>query len=146
MDTRVEEYDMRSKCIGVLFSLLFLFGSATGLFAGLEWEPQISLKMSQPPLDVAVSPDGKHIFVLTEGGIIFVYDQDGKLKDKIDIGTYVDQIKIGPKGERLFLTNRKDKTVQVIGLDFIFDINVSGSPYKGPRDAPVVIAVFDDFQ
>jgi len=55
-------------------------------------------------------------------------------------------MKIGPRGKRLFLTSTKDRTVQVVTIDFIVDINVSGSPYKGRQDAPVVIAVFSDFQ
>ena len=116
-----------------------------GSFASVEWGLEHTLQMDQPPLDVAVSPDGKHIFVLTESGI-FVYSQDGKLEDKIDVGYPVDQMKIGPGGKQLFITSRKNKTVQVVTIDFIVDINVSGSPYKGRQDAPVVIAVFSDFQ
>jgi hypothetical protein len=38
------------------------------------------------------------------------------------------------------------KTVQVVSLDFFQKINVSGAPFKGPEDAAVVIAVFDDFE
>jgi len=128
-----------------LFVLLIIVGAAAGSFASVEWDLEHTLQMDQSPLDVAVSPDGKHIFVLTSSGI-FVYSQDGKLEDKIDVGYPVDQMKIGPGGKRLFLTSTKDRTVQVLTIDFIVDINVSGSPYKGRQDAPVVIAVFSDFQ
>jgi hypothetical protein len=31
-------------------------------------------------------------------------------------------------------------------LENVFTIDVSGLPFKGPLDAPVVIAVFDDYQ
>jgi len=136
---------MKSKSIGLLFVLLIIVGAAAGSFASVEWDLEHTLQMDQSPLDVAVSPDGKHIFVLTSSGI-FVYSQDGKLEDKIDVGYPVDQMKIGPGGKRLFLTSTKDRTVQVLTIDFIVDINVSGSPYKGRQDAPVVIAVFSDFQ
>ncbi len=136
---------MKSKSIGLLFALLILMGAAAGSFASVEWDLEHTLQMDQSPLDVAVSPDGKHIFVLTSSGI-FVYSQDGKLEDKIDVGYPVDQMKIGPGGKRLFLTSTKDRTVQVLTIDFIVDINVSGSPYKGRQDAPVVIAVFSDYQ
>lgn len=136
---------MKSKSIGLLFALLIIMGSAAGSFASVEWDLEHTLQMDQSPLDVAVSPDGKHIFVLTSSGI-FVYSQDGKLEDKIDVGYPVDQMKIGPGGKRLFLTSTKDRTVQVLTIDFIVDINVSGSPYKGRQDAPVVIAVFSDYQ
>jgi len=136
---------MGPKCIGLLCALLILMGVAAGSFASVEWDLERTFQMDQSPLDVAVSPDGKHMFVLTESGI-FVYSQDGKLVDKIDVGYPVDQIKIGPRGKQLFITSRKNNTVQVVTIDFIVDINVSGSPYKGRQDAPVVIAVFSDFQ
>lgn len=136
---------MKSKCIGLLSALIIIMGAAAGSFANVEWSLEHTLQMDQSPLDVAVSPDGKHIFVLTESGI-FVYSQDGKLEDKIDVGYPVDQMKIGPGGKQLFITSRENKTVQVVTIDFIVEINVSGSPYRGPQDAPVVIAVFSDYQ
>ena len=136
---------MKPKCIGLFSVLLIIVGAATGSFASVEWDLEHTLQMDQSPLDVAVSPDGKHIFVLTESGIL-VYSQDGKLEDKIDVGYPGDQMKIGPGGKQLFITSRKNKTVQVVTIAFIVDINVSGSPYKGRQDAPVVIAVFSDYQ
>ena len=137
---------MKNNCVIVLFTLLFVLGTASGSFAGVEYRLQQTLKMDRQPLDVAISPDRKHIFVLTNGGNIFVYARNGEIEGKIQMGNHADQIRIGPRGEQLFITSRKDKAVQVIRLDFIFEIDVSKSPYKGPRDAPVVIAVFDEFQ
>jgi len=136
---------VRPKCIGLLSALLIIVGTAADSFANVEWSPEHTFQMDQSPLDMAVSPDGKHIFILTESGI-FVYSQDGKLEDKIDVGYPVDQMKIGPGGKQLFITSRKNKTVQAVTIDFIVNINVSGSPYRGRQDAPVIIAVFSDYQ
>ena len=58
----------------------------------------------------------------------------------------MDAIKPGPREDILFLSSRKDMTVKLITLDFIRNIDVSGAPFKGAADAPVVIAVFDDFE
>jgi len=142
----VKEYGMRSTSIRFLFTLIIALGAASSSFAGVEWDVQQTLKMDQPPRDVVVSPDGKHIFLLTDSGGIFVYTEDGKIEGKIDVGYPVDQMKIGPGGKRLFLTSTKGKTLQVVSIDFIVKIDLSGSPYKGRQDAPVVIAVFSDFQ
>jgi len=136
--TRGKGHDMKSKLIRFLITLTIALSTATGSFGGVEWNLQKTLKMDQPPLDVAVSLDGRYVFVLTSGGVIFIYTQDGKLEDKFEVENDIDKIHIGPRGERLFLTSRKDKTLRIISLDFIVDINVSGSPYKGPKDAPVV--------
>jgi hypothetical protein len=112
----------------------------------VEWSILKTLKLEAAPIDVAVSADGRRIFVLTDQGKILIYDPNAVQEDEIDVGADVDKIQVGPEGDILFLNSRTNKTVKVISLDFIQNINVSGSPFKGPADAPIVIAVFDDFQ
>ena len=114
--------------------------------AKVEWRIENTLKTGQPPLDVAVSLDGKSIFVLTADGSILIYDRNGKLEDTIKVGAHIDQIRLGPGGEQLFATSRQNQTVEVLALDFIREINVTGSPSKGRTDAPVTFVVFSDFQ
>ncbi len=112
----------------------------------LEWKVYQTLQLDTKPIDVAITPDGRKIFILTEQGEILIYSSSTEPEAKIDVGKHVDQIKLGPRGDTLILNSGKNKTVQVITIDFIQTINTSGSPFKGPEDAPVVIAVFDDFQ
>ena len=128
--------------------MLLLIGvsEAIGSAATVEWEVIDTLKLEAPPLDVAISPDGKTVFVLTHEGSIHVYEVNGRLADKIEVGEKIDQIELGPEGTHLFATNRQNKTVKVIALDFIKQISTEGSPYKGLADAPVVIAEFSDFE
>jgi DNA-binding beta-propeller fold protein YncE len=125
--------------------LLAVVSGAIGAPA-VEWEVVNTLKLEAPPLDVAISPDGKTVFVLTHEGNIHIYEVNGRLKDKIEVGEKIDQIKLGPKGTQLFATSRQNKTVKVITLDFIRQISIKGSPFKGVEDAPVVIAEFSDFE
>ena len=121
---------------------------ASSLGAGsVEWDVYKTLDIEAEPIDVAVSRDGQRLFILTENGKILIYSPTtGKQPDQIDVGSQIDQIKLGPRGDSLILTSRKNRTVQIVTLDFIQNINVSGSPFKGPENAPVVIAVFSDFQ
>jgi DNA-binding beta-propeller fold protein YncE len=115
--------------------------------ATVEWEIIKSLDTGdRPPLDVAVSPDGKSIFVLTEKGQIWIYTNAGDLAGKITVGSQAERIAVDPDGERLYVTNRPNKRVDVILVDMIRDISLSGAPFKGNAKAPVVIAVFSDFQ
>ncbi|MGD9133961.1 MAG: hypothetical protein PVF78_09965 [Desulfobacterales bacterium] len=127
--------------IMLLIATLEAMGSAT-----VEWEVLNTLKLEAPPLDLAISPDGKAVFVLTREGNIHIYDVNGRLTDKIEVGEKIDQIKLDPQGKLLFATSRQNKTVKVIALDFIKQISTKGSPYKGLEDAPVVITCFSDFQ
>jgi len=114
--------------------------------AKVEWRIENTLNTGQPPLDVAVSPKGEWIFVLTADGSIIIYGSSGKLEDTINVGPHIDQIRVDPGGEKLFATSRQNQTVEVIALDFIRKINVTGSPSKGRMDAPVIVTVFSDFQ
>ena len=127
-------------------AILLLLAIPFQAVAGVEWRIENTLKTEQPPLDVAVSRDGKSIYVLTADGSILIYDSQGKLEGTINVGTHIDQIRVGPGGEQLFAASRQNQTVEVIALNFIHQINVTGSPSKGSTNAPVIVTVFSDFQ
>ena len=57
-----------------------------------------------------------------------------------------DRISVSPKGNSLIVTSSTGKSLKIIDLEFIFQIDKSGLPLKGPADAPVTIAVFSDYQ
>ena len=137
---------MKPKAIVILSTVLITAVFFSSALATVEWNIERTLNLEAPPLDVVVSLNGKWIFVLTDRGTILIYSPEGSLKEKIQIGEHIDQIQVGPKEDILLLKSKKNKTVQVLSIDFIKEINVSGAPFKGPADAPVVIAVFSEFQ
>ena len=114
--------------------------------ADVEWDVQSTLKIKEKPQDVAMALNGKYIFVLTEKGEVLIYSPDGKLSGRISVGNRVDGLKVGPREDILLLTSQQDSTIKLVTLDFIQKINLTGSPFKGPPDAPVAVAVFTDFQ
>ena len=137
---------MKRTCIVCLLVILIIPALSTQSPALVEWNIHKTLNLDTQPLDVAVSKNGNSIFVLTQSRKILIYSSDGKLKDKIDVGNHVDQIESGPGEEWLFLSSRKNKTVEILHVDFIQHIDISGSPFKGVENAPVAIVVFSDFQ
>ena len=126
--------------------LVTVLTTASWVFATVEINLQRTLTTDGVPVDVVVTQDGNLTFVLTDNGKILIYDRIGNLTDTVEIGPHIDQIDIGPQGERLFAASRQNKSVEIITLDFIRQINILGSPLKGSLEAPVVIAVFSDFQ
>ena len=132
--------------------LVLVFIIVPGAFAGasasdnLEWDVYQTLNLDASPIDVTVTYDGRKIFILTDQGEILVYSSNRKPDARINVGKHVDAIKLGPRGDTLILSSSKNKTVQMITFEFIQTINTAGSPFKGQEYAPVVIAVFDDFQ
>jgi hypothetical protein len=137
---------MKAKCIGILFGVWLATGIFSSAFATVEWIPSGALEIGRPILDFTVSPDGKHFFVLTKGGDIFIYDREGKPAGKIATGKDVNLIRVSADGTRIFLSGNQAGTLEWLDFDFIVEVNVSGSPYRGSPDAPVVMAVFSDFQ
>ena len=140
---------MKSLCT---IAAIFLAVAATVFVGGgvasaeVEWEIQRSFDLGARPLDVAVSVDGKTIFVLTEEGNILVFGSDGTASGKIAVGTQAERIAVDPDGERLYVTHRQGKRVDVVAVDVIRAISEKEAPFKGNPKAPVVIAVFSDFQ
>ena len=137
---------MKSGFAIFLVTLVLLFTWLTSSPATVEWDVAGTLNLKEKARDAAMSLDGKWIFVLTEKGEILIYSSDGKLKDTISVGKSVEGIKAGPREDVLLLTSGKAKTIQIITLNFIQEINVSGSPFKGKAEAPVAVATFNDFE
>ncbi len=137
---------MKSRFAIFPVTLFLLFTWLALSPATVEWDVAGTLNLKEKPRDAAMALNGKWIFVLTDKGEILIYSADGKLEDTISVGKGVEGIKVGPREDILLLTSGKEKKVQIITLDFIQEIDVSGSPFKGKADAPVVVATFNDFE
>jgi hypothetical protein len=114
--------------------------------AAVESEVLKSLSLEAAPLDVAVSADGRWTFVLLPKGEIQVYSASGELQGGLRVGEGAERIAPSPQGDRLFVTSRSPQELSIVGVDFVYPIDVTGSPFKGPAGAPVVVAVYSDFQ
>jgi len=138
---------MKMKFAAFAFlSLLILLAVSASSHAEVEMTIARTVTLEETPVDSALSAGGKYIFVLTGKGKVLIYTPEGKLSDTLTVDKSVDSIKAGPREEILLLVSSKTKTVQVAVLDFVQEINISGSPFKGAAEAPVTLALFTDFQ
>jgi DNA-binding beta-propeller fold protein YncE len=133
-------------CAVVGLAVALLVVSAGPCPAALEWEILKSLNTGARPVDVAVSADGKSVFVLTDDGAVSIYTVDGALSDKITVGSQAERIAVAPEGDRLYVTYRQGRRVDVIQIDYVRQINIAGAPFRGSEKAPVTIVVFSDYQ
>jgi DNA-binding beta-propeller fold protein YncE len=138
----------RKRYFVLLSMLFFVFACFLPLSvqAEVEWSTMSTLNLDQKPLDIASTPDGQWIFILTTGEVLVQSQMTKKIEGRISVDKDIDRIAVSPRGEQLFLTNEKTKTLSVISVKFIQQIDIKGSPFKGPANVPVVIAVFEDFQ
>lgn len=135
---------MRIKTLLVVtFAVLMVTTSAQ---SAVDARVVRTLDLAGKPLDLAIPGNGRYIYVLTDDAKLQVYMGNGQLRDTVPVDPGVDRIQPGPREDLLFLVDSAKNRIQVLYLDFIQEIPVDGSPTKGPADAPVMVAVFSDFQ
>ena len=112
----------------------------------VDWDISNAIQLDETPIDVAQAQGSELTYLLTDQAKVHIYSVAGKLVGTIPVDPSVTDIAISAKGEQLYLINSKRKTLKTYDINFIVDFNVEGSPFLGPADAKVVVAVFSDFQ
>ena len=97
-------------------------------------------------LDLAVSSDGRWTFVLTKNGMVTIYGASGDLIQSLKVGKGYDSIEYSPTGNKLLLSGSDKQELKILTLSMLYELDFKGSPFKGPANAQVTIAAFDDFQ
>jgi hypothetical protein len=139
---------MKIKMILVLaffFAFGWTFFPKTGQ-ADMEGRVINNLNLKATPLDVAPSVDGQWLYILTPGEILIYSFQEGKITDQIAVGKSFDHLISLPRTNSLTITSRTKKVLQILSLEMVYKVDVTGSPFKGPQDAPVTIVIFTDYQ
>jgi hypothetical protein len=141
---------MMKKSVTILF-LAFLSVASWTLFpespeAATEWTVLKTLDLNAPPLDVAPSLDGQWIFILAPGEVQIYSVREGKITDHIPVDKDFDRIASLPRDNVLTISSSAKKTIQIVMLQPVHAIDVTNTSFKGPRDAPVTLVVFDDYQ
>ncbi len=142
----------RKVVMRAVVALLFTAGTthasapASGSDGSLEWRTLSSMDLPAKALHFKRSLDGKYLFVLTEDQRVLVYDQKGNLQGSIPVDPGVTDLDIAPQGQLLYLIDTEKQVTTTMAIDFIVDIDITNSAFKGEIDAPVSIVVFSDFQ
>lgn len=113
---------------------------------GVESTVIQSIQLPAEPMDVAGSEDGQWFFVLTPKEVL-VYKPGGREPlSRIKVEGGFERILYSGMHQALILTSQSRKAMEVLRVEFIYDIPVQDHPFKGRRDAPITIVVFDDYQ
>ena len=129
----------------ILFVIIVSYMPFTAV-AEVDWEVSQAIQLDETPLDIAHSQSGDLTFLLTDQAKVLIYSADGKLVGTVPVDPSITDIAVSDKGEQLYLINDKRKTLQMLDINFIVDINVANSPFLGTAGAKVAVVVFSDFQ
>jgi hypothetical protein len=131
--------------IMVLLSACFLPHSAA-LADSFDILDRRETMLSDGAVDLAVSGDGRWTFVLTGTGEVTIYDAAGQFLQTLKVGRGFNRIEYDQTGNRLLLGGSGRQELRVITLALRYGIDDNGSPIKGAVNAPVTVAVYNDFQ
>jgi len=127
-----------------LASLLFVPQHAVA--QEMEWTIKTERNLEATPLDNAVSADGRLIFILSPGEILVYSVLQQKVINRIPVDKRFDRVTFSRADNTLIVTSSSEKVLKTIQLEFIQNIDITGLPFKGPANAPVTVAVFNDYQ
>ena len=135
----------------ILLVLAFFFVAGGGFLpqivqADVEWRIIKDLHLETSPLDITPSNDGKWLYILTPGEILIFSISEGTISDRIPVDKDFDRIAPLPRPGFFTITSSTKKTLQVILFETIYKIDLTDLPFRGPKDALVTVAVFDDYQ
>src|SRR5512145_2126959 len=81
------------------------FCLAVPAFADVEWTVKKQLNLEAAPVDVATSPDGKWVFVLTQGVVLVYSGADSTVVNRIPVDKGFDRVTFSEKDSLLILTS-----------------------------------------
>jgi len=139
----------KRKLVRLVLTILVAVGGiffARVAMAGMEWKIIKGIDLKATPLDVSPSADGKWLFILTPGEILAYSFLDGMITDRVPVDKDLDRIASLPRANMVTVSSSTKNVLQIILLEVVQKIDMTGLPAKGPSEAPVVVAVFDDYQ
>ena len=126
-------------------SLLLFLGVPQAFANEVDVRMLRTVNLPEPPKQVVATADGQRIYVLTEKGDVLLLSANGELLGKFEAGPGVTGLT--PQGpNRLIVEQGAQKQLLLVALQPVLSISTEGAPTMGPADAPITVAVFDDFQ
>ena len=115
------------------------------LWAAVEVEHILDTKIGAPILDVATDHEEELIFFLTPGSVLIYSSDTQTVLDRIPVEKAFNRIAY-QADDKLVLAEGNSQRISIIRFSRIYEIDTSGRAVKGPADAKVTLAVFDDYQ
>ena len=137
---------MRLKLLLTLCLAMIVCSPAPSSWADADLSIKTEIELDYAVSDMKLSRDGKWLYLLTRQGRLIVYSYQGALAGAFEVGPGFTQIEPGPTDNEIYLLNKDGKKLQIAELNYVRQIDSSGSPFKGAPDAPVVIVEYTDFQ
>ena len=95
---------LKLLAVSLVLALSISVGSAA-----VELKILKTLNLDAPPLDMAVFPNGKYVFILTHDSKVRIYDLNGRLRDQFNVARQASSIAIADNGGSVFVLADKGR-------------------------------------
>lgn len=128
-------------------SLFFLlvYTKETLAGTGLELTQKKQMAFDGIPLVLAPSADGKAVYVLVRGKIIVYSPAENRILSFIIVDSDLDNMTV-TKDNYIVLSGSKSSLVDTYKVNKSVNIDLSKHSIKGYKEAPILIAVYSDYQ
>ena len=129
-----------------LIVTLSIFTAVRTAHADIEWTEKKQLQLEASPLDMATSPDGKWLIVLTPGEILVYSIPEDRVVNRMPVDKAFDKITYSAADGAVLISSTTGNKIKIIQMDVVHTFSLVGLPVKGPVNAAVTIVVFSDYQ
>jgi hypothetical protein len=137
---------MKKSTLAATLLILIITLAAQPVGADLSWKIIREVALEGEPLDIATTADGQTLFILVPGEIVVYSAAEKEIRKKIPVGKDVNRITYAPALHALVVSSSESKAIQILKLQDIHQLDLSGLPFKGPENAPVTVVVFSGYQ
>jgi hypothetical protein len=137
---------MKKSTLAATLLILIIALASQPVGADLSWSVLKELNLEGQPLDVATSADGQTLFILVSGEIHVFSVPENAISKKIPVEKGFNRIAYAPALHALVVTGGESKALQILKLQDIHQLDLSGLPFRGPENAPVTVVVFSGYQ
>jgi hypothetical protein len=136
---------IRSAAITIVLVICSLFVSLPS-HADIEWMETKQIKFEVSPIDMVTSPDGKWLIVLSPGEVLVYSMPEGKIISRRSVDKAFDKLTYSATDETIILSSSTGRTMEFVQMVEVYKFSLEGLPFKGPKNAPVTLVVFSDYQ
>lgn len=147
--TMLGEEIQAMKKAPIIFGVVLVIGllfATSAISSQVEWTISGQLDLKAPLVEMCASADGKWLYILSAEEIAVYSFAEEKIVNRIAIDKGFDRMICIKEKKSLVVTSHSGNTVQIIQLEEVYQFDTSGLPYHGSKGAPVIIAVFSDYQ
>jgi len=136
----------RNRISILIVAVMFMLTAVQSARAKVDLTSIGDMKLDVRPLDVAASADGKLVFLLAPGKLLVYSVPEKRTTESLAVDAAFDRLTYSEGSKLVILTSSRSKKLRIVRVEPILEIDISDHPFKGPTDAPVILAVFDDYQ